>query len=131
MKEKIKILKIIHLAICCSVVVAYIFFGKFSVAQFSTEISSISNVPFLLVPIIAVFASNFMFTRQVNEIDSRLSMEEKLPVYQSASIIRWAILEGAIFLILFMFPTILIFGVFLILYLISLHPSENKVYNTL
>ena len=40
---------------------------------------------------------------------------------------RWAILEGGAFLILFMKPDLLIFGIVLILYLVVLRPTEQKI----
>ena len=70
-----------------------------------------------------------MFKSQLKQVESQANLEEKLPVYQTASIIRWAILEGAAFLILFIKPDLLIFGILLILYLVYLRPTEEKIIN--
>jgi hypothetical protein len=58
-----------------------------------------------------------------------LKLEDKLPVYQTASIIRWAILEGVAFIILILKPDFLIFGILVIIYLIFLRPTEEKITN--
>jgi hypothetical protein len=60
------------------------------------------------------------------DIDKKLKTEEKIPYYQTASIIRLAILEGAAFLILFLKPDFLLFGILIILYIIFLRPTEQQ-----
>ena len=47
--------------------------------------------------------------------------------YQTASIVRWAILEGGAFLILFLKPELAIFGLLLILYLFLVKPTKEKI----
>lgn len=44
---------------------------------------------------------------------------------------RWAILEGAAFLILFLKPDFVLFGLLIIIYLIFLRPTEERVNNDL
>ena len=127
MTQKIKTLKLIHLAICAGMILAYIFAGQFSIEQLKGQEIDSDDLVYLAIPIAAFFLSNFMFKSQLRQVDSRASLEEKLPVYQTASIIRWAILEGAAFLILFMKPDLLIFGILLILYLVYLRPTEEKI----
>jgi hypothetical protein len=127
MTEKIKTLKVIHLAICAGVILAYIFAGQFTIEQLKGQEIDTDDLVYLIVPIAAFFLSNFMFKSQLNQVEPKSTLEEKLPVYQTASIIRWAILEGGAFLILFMKPDLLIFGIILILYLISLRPTEEKI----
>lgn len=127
MTEKIKTLKLIHLAICAGMILAYIFAGQFTIEQLKGQEIDSDNLVYLALPIAAFFLSNFMFKSQLKQVDSQASLEEKLPIYQSASIIRWAILEGAAFLILFLKPDLLIFGILLILYLVYLRPTEEKI----
>ena len=131
MTQKIKTLKLIHLAICAGMILAYIFAGQFSIEQLKGQEIDSDDLVYLAIPIAAFFLSNFMFKSQLRQVDSRASLEEKLPVYQTASIIRWAILEGAAFLILFMKPDLLIFGILLILYLVYLRPTEEKIVSDL
>ena len=127
MTEKIKILKIIHLAICAGMILAYIFAGQFTIEQLKGQQIDSDDLVYLAIPFAAFFLSNFMFKSQLKQVDSKSTLEEKLPIYQTASIIRWAILEVGAFLILFMKPDLLIFGIILILYLVFLRPSEEKI----
>ena len=129
MTQKNKTLKLIHLAICAGMILAYIFVGQFSMEQLKGQEIGSDDLVYLAIPIVAFFLSNFMFKSQLKQVDSRASLEDKLPVYQTASIIRWAILEGGAFLILFMKPDLLIFGILLILYLVYMRPTEEKIVN--
>ena len=127
MKEKIKVLQIIHLAICAGVSITY-----FMIEQPSAEHLKIPNIDsssavYLIIPIVALIVSNFIFKTQLKQVDPELKPEENLPVYQTASIIRWAILEGAAFVILFLKPDFLLMGILLIVYLISLRPTEERI----
>ena len=131
MTEKIKTLKLIHLAICAGMILAYIFAGQFTIEQLKGQEIDSDDLAYIVIPIAAFLLSNFMFKSQLKQVDSRAGTEEKLPIYQTASIIRWAILEGAAFLILFMKPDLLIFGILLILYLIYLRPTEEKIVSDL
>jgi len=47
--------------------------------------------------------------------------------YQTASIIRWTILEGAAFLMLLIYSEFLLFGILLIIYLALLIHTEAKI----
>ncbi len=53
---------------------------------------------------LAFFLSNLLFKNLIGKIDSKLTLEEKIVPYQSASIVRWVILEGSAFMILFLKP---------------------------
>ena len=127
MTKKIKTLQTIHLAICAGMVAAYLFAGNLSVDTLTIPVIDSGSVIFLAVPVAAFILSNFIFKSQLRHADSKLSAEENLPIYQTASIIRWAILEGAAFVILFLKPDFIIFGMLIILYLIYLRPTEDKI----
>ena len=125
--EKLKTIKTIHLAICAGVIIAYFMIGDLSSLE-NLKMPSIdkASVIYLLIPISSIFLSNFLYKSQVNNIDSKLKLEEKIPFYQTASIIRLAVLEGAAFLILFLKPDFLIFGILIIVYIIFLRPTETQ-----
>ncbi len=127
MTEKLKTIKIIHLAICAGVIIAYFIIGDLSSLE-NLKMPSIdkASVIYLLIPISSIFLSNFLYKSQVNNIDSKLKLEEKIPFYQTASIIRLAVLEGAAFLILFLKPDFLIFGILIIVYIIFIRPTETQ-----
>tara|TARA_X000000368_G_C22786680_1_gene603989 strand:+ start:24 stop:437 length:414 start_codon:yes stop_codon:yes gene_type:complete len=127
MTEKLKTIQTIHFAICAGVIIAYFMIGDLSSLE-NLQMPSIdkASVIYLLILISSIFLSNFLYKSQVNNIDSKLKLEEKIPFYQTASIIRLAVLEGAAFLILFLKPDFLIFGILIIVYVIFLRPTETQ-----
>jgi hypothetical protein len=134
----LKTISIIHLALLAGQVmfgiVAFIQIGKIQI-----DIKN-NNDPFLfLVPLLAVggfIASNLMFKQQLNSSIKKDSLNGKLMGYQTALIIRCALLEGPS---LFGIVTYLITGncLFLIisgllmLYFISIRPTRVKIENDL
>ena len=96
MQEKLKTLKIIHLAICAGTILAYIVLGQITSLD-ALKLPTIDNdsIVYLLIPFAAFSVSNLLFKMQLKKVNPKASVEENLPVYQTASIIRWAILEGA------------------------------------
>lgn len=133
MKENVRILQIIHLAITLGTVLAYVFAGKIDekILNFDTKILSGDSILFLLIPVVAIILSNFLYKSALGKIESNQNENEKLMVLKSASIIRWAVLEGAAFAILFLKPQFIIFGLIIIIYLIFVRPTENSVKNDL
>ena len=127
MTQKIKTLQIIHLAICLGVSLAYVFAGDIFTKEFKLPNIDASSILYVVVPIIGIGLSNFLFKSQLKKIDSKKKLEENLPLYQSASIIRWAILEAAAIFVLFSNPDFVLIGVILIVYLISLRPTEDRI----
>lgn len=128
MKEKIKTLKFIHLALCLGVIFTYVFVNDIdSFSQVLNPTLDSDSAVYIVIPILAVLIGNFLFKKQLAAIDSKLSMEEKLPLYQSASMVRWALLEGAAFIILFTEPKLMVLGILVLAYLISLMPTETRI----
>ena len=131
MKEKIKTIQIIHLAVCAGVSLAYFFIAEPSAQSLKIPTIDSTSVVYLIIPVLAIVMGNFIFKSQLKQANPQLTPEENLPVYQTASIIRWAILEGAAFVILFVKPDFLLIGILLIIYLASLRPTEEKITNDL
>lgn len=128
MKEKINTIKILHLALCVGLILIYYILGEFnSLEKLLNPQLDATNYLYLLIPVAAYLLSNVLFSMQLKKIDSGLSLEEKYPFYQTASLIRWAVLEGAAFIIVFLQKDLVIFGVLLILYLIFLRPTEYRM----
>ena len=128
MAEKTKLLQIIHLALCASVIVAYAILGGMTLEKLKQFPSlDASSLPFLAIPVLAVVLSNVMFKTRLKQIDPKLKLEEKFPHYQVASLLRWAILESAAFIILMLKPDFIVLGLLLIIYLITLRPTEDKM----
>jgi hypothetical protein len=131
MNEKIKVLQIIHLAICAGTVIAYLFIGQLSIESLKIEFIDSSDLIYFAIPILAFFVSNFLFQSQLKHVDVKLKPEENLPIYQTASIIRWAILEASALVILFLKQDLLILGILIIVYLVFLRPTEDRVNSAL
>ncbi|MGW9685709.1 MFS transporter [Flagellimonas sp. 2504JD1-5] len=128
MKEKLKTIKTIHIGFCLGIALAYFILGDLYTLDF-IKIQTIdsSTLVYLLIPISAIFLGNVLYKQQLKNVDRGLNMEDKIGTYQTASLIRWALLEGAAFLILFLKKELLLIGVFLILYMIFLKPSEEGI----
>lgn len=127
MKEKIKTLQIIHLAICAGVIIVYLLLGRFSIDKLKIDAIDSSEIIYAAIPVLAFVLSNFLFKSQLKQIDPKAGLNDKLPVYQTASIIRWAILEGAAFMLLFLKPDFMILGILIIAYLVFLRPTEDRI----
>ncbi|MDC8006074.1 MFS transporter [Aureisphaera galaxeae] len=128
MEEKIKPIKIIHIALCVGAAFAYYFFGDLQTLDF-LKIPKVdaSSVPFLLMPLAAVLLGNLLYKQQLKNSDPTMSLEEKFPVYQSASIVRWALLDGAAFFLLFVKREFILVGLLLIFYMAFLKPSVESM----
>lgn len=127
MSEKIKTIKLIHLAICAGTLLAYLFIGQLSMENLKFPKVESSNIIFLAIPVFAIVVSNLLFKSQLKKIDTKLKLENQLPFYQTASLIRWAILEAAAFSILVLYPDFIIFGILIIVYMVMLRPTEEKI----
>lgn len=132
MKEKIKTLQIIHLAITAGIVIVYfVILDKDAISNLKVPNLDSSSIVFVLIPILAILLSNFLFKSMIGKIDPKLNIEDKIGTYQTASIIRWAILEFAAFFVLFFKQEFFAFGLIVILYLLILRPTEEKFKNDL
>ncbi|PKG51737.1 MFS transporter [Olleya sp. 1-3] len=128
MKEQLKVFRIIHLALVAGLVVAYFVLGNLSdFSQLKSPTLNNDNMIYLAIPIAAFIISNLLFKMLVSKIDNALSLKEKIVPYQSASIVRYAIIEGAAFLILILKPELIVFGLLLIVYLALLMPTEQRI----
>lgn len=122
----------IHFAIITGLIIAYfIILDKGAITNFKTPKIDTDSIVFVLLPILAILLSNFMFKNMIGKIDSKSNIEDKISVYQTASIIRWAILEFAAFFLLFSKQEFFAFGLIIILYLLILRPTEDKLKNDL
>jgi hypothetical protein len=126
MNEKFRTLKIIHLAICAGTAIAYLTIGKLSMDAFKINIGS-SEMVYAAIPVLAIVLGNMLFKLQLKKADPTLKPEDNLGIYQTASLVRWAILEGSAFLILFTKPDLLVLGILIILYQAYFIPPEEKM----
>ena len=131
MNEKIKTLQIIHLAICAGTIIAYYIIGDLSLETLHVPVIDTASIIYLAIPILAIVLSSILFKTQLKQIDPKLKLEDKMPIYQAASIMRWAVLEGAAFLILILKPDFILFGILILVYLIFLRPTTERIDNDL
>ena len=131
MKQNIKTLQIIHLALCAGVTVAYVILNKLNALTDIFNISEITSedYPFIAIPVIAFLASNFLYKFILKKADKNISEALNFNTFQTASIVRWAILEGAAFVILFIKPELIIFGILILFYMFLLRPTEDRFKN--
>ena len=125
--EKIRTLKIIHLAILGGVIFIYVLLGDISMEILHIPPLDTLSMTFFAMPFFAFALGNLLFHQQLKKADRKLSPNDNFGVYQTGSIIRWAILELAAFVILLLAPEHLIFGIFTILILAFLRPTETRV----
>lgn len=128
MQQKLKTLRVIHLALCAGLIMAYIIIGQITSLD-ALKLPEMDNdsIIYLLIPFMAFSVSNVLFKMQLKKANPKASLEENLPVYQTASIMRWAILEGAAFILLILKKEFILFGILLIVYLITIHPTEDRI----
>ncbi|MGD1840017.1 MAG: hypothetical protein ACFB0B_03850 [Thermonemataceae bacterium] len=128
MKEKIKVIKIIHLALVSGVTLIYVVLGNLHTFNFLRILKTESSAfTYLLVAVAAILLGNFLYKQQLKNTKDNLTLEEKVVPYQTALLTRWVILEGAAFIILFIEKEWLIIGLFLIVYMAFLRPSEERM----
>ena len=129
MEQKIKTLKFIHLSLVAGVTLFYFLMGDFK-NIFNLQIDN-SDLPYSFIPAIAYVFGNILFRNTLKKIDRENSTDEKLAMYQTASIMRWAVIEGACFAIVVLKPKLLLFGVILLIYMILLAPRKNQILQAL
>ena len=133
-KSYIRTITIIHLAL----IMGLILFSGVSYSIIETNFLSFdfgSDVFVMLVPSLAVggaFASNFIYNKKIGELTSLESLKDKVMGYQTACIIRYALLEGPALLgiVTYMQTGNLFFLIIagaLIVYFITLRPTKEKI----
>jgi hypothetical protein len=128
-EQQIKTIQIIHIALTLGVTLAYFFLSdlnSFNDLFILPEIDK-NSIYIGIIPIVAYISSNIMFKSMLSKIDKKLKIEANFGAYQTASIVRWAILEGAAFFIITNKPEFILFGAMLIVYLALLRPSERTI----
>lgn len=133
-KSFIQRITIIYLAL----IIGQLLFAGVSYSIVETNFLSFdfgSDVFVMLVPALAVggaFASNFIYNKKIDELTSLESLNNKLIGYQTACIIRYALLEGPALLgiVTYMQTGNLFFLIIagaLIVYFITLRPTKEKI----
>lgn len=131
----IRTLSIIHIAISLGTIILGIFFYSQYVGDVKIDFSNSKELYFYLVPglaLIGVLGGNYMFQKKITELSNIKSLKEKLTEYQTASIIKYASLEGPAILGIFAFQEegnlyYLFISIILIIILLAQKPSKVKI----
>lgn len=103
MPERIKSTRIIYFALLGGMVL----FGLMSIIPTKEFSYEIGNITFVLVAglmlIGAILIGNVIYRKKIAEIVPHMGVEDKFKLFQTASLIRWASLEGATLLSLVFF----------------------------
>jgi hypothetical protein len=133
MKEQLKTIQLIHLALILGVVFAYYFLSDLSSFNdlFTLPDINSSTIYIAITPMIAFVSGNLVFKSMLSKIDKKIKVEDNFGAYQTASVVRWVILKGTAFFIITTNTDFILFGVVLIIYLALLRPSESTIQNDL
>lgn len=109
--------------------------GGQTIAGYPSE----SDIFIYIVPILAMvgyFGGEFMFNRLLTSINDKNTLKQQLIGYLQASIFRFAFLEGASLMSIIAYKLnntylYLVIAIVLILYLLKLRPTRNKIISDL
>lgn len=124
MKEKFTILRTIYFALLAGIILAFIFGHEVNLKTIG-EISENQYI-YLLIPIVGIIGSQLLFEFNIKKLKSNNENEYKVGEYQTASLIRWAVLEGAVFFSIFDDEAPQINAVIIIAYFILIRPTFDK-----
>lgn len=127
-----KTLSFIHISLVIGLLAVtgvILFQGKGFNANMSGDDLFIYITP--IISIIGYFGGQFFFNRSISKINREQSLKEKLTVYTSATILKYAFIEGPAILCLVAYyisgnALHLTIAFCLILYLIAQRPSKQK-----
>jgi DMSO reductase anchor subunit len=116
------------MALVTGVTMAYIVIGQINSLEFF-NISKLNNTSLLVVlgVVMVALISNLIYNQVLMQISKTATNQEQFAKYQTANIIRLAVLEGTALLILFLQNDVLFMGLLLIVYMILLRPTENRM----
>lgn len=129
----LKTLSIIHTALLV-VLIAFGIFTYFQNGSFTPRMNR-QDLFIYIVPVVAAagyFLSQFLFRKQLQTIQREEELPAKLSKYQSASLIKYALLEGPGFLALIAYylsgnALYLVIAIALIAYLFVQRPTADKI----
>ena len=124
MKEKFTILRTIYFALLAGIILTF-FFGHEVNLEKIREISE-NQYAYVLIPIAGIIGSQLFFEFNMKKLKLKKENENEAADYQTSSLIRWAILEGAAFISIFNEEAPQINVVIIIAYFILIRPTFDK-----
>ncbi len=104
--------------------------------EYNTALQDIFIIIGIFFPMILIFISLKIFNQRIANIDKSKSLFEKLTEYRTASIIRWAMVEGCVFINLVFFIAAgnqynLLVGILILGYFGFNAPTKSKIASSL
>ncbi len=130
----LKIMSFLHLGIAATpIILGILFYTQSQGAQMNFDTSG--DMFMAIVPVVAIgsiFLGDLIFKKMLGSLPKGSSLRDKLAKFQTASIIKFALLEGAALFAIVIFSntqnlTYLIIGAFLIFYLLLQRPTKDKI----
>lgn len=133
MKDDVKGLSIMHIALCLGVLfiilILHFFMNPIRLEGFNKKLGAIGMMALIIASASLLF-SNFIFKRQIAQIGSEVTSENIREV-RAAYILKWALLEGAILINVLMYfllehhPILIVVALLLLLLLYASKPKIN------
>ncbi len=135
-KNFLKTLTIIHYALVAGPLLIGVIFYLNTELNTNDTVDDIFIYIFPLIALVGVFSGNFIFKKLLSNIKKSESLQHKLTGYQTASLVKFALLEGPAFLNIVWFSLTgnllyLTIGMVLVLFLFMQRPTKIKVENDL
>ena len=124
MKKQFTTLSTIYFALLAGIILAFFFGHEVNLEKISAI--SENQYAYLLIPIAGIVGSQLFFEFNMKKLRSKKENENKSAEYQTASLIRWAVLEGAAFISIFNEEAPQINVVIIIAYFILIRPTFDK-----
>nr|WP_321414298.1 hypothetical protein [uncultured Allomuricauda sp.] len=134
----IRVMSFLHMGIAATpVLLGVLFFYNSEDAKFS--ISGTDDLFLAIVPVVAlscIFLGDYIFRKILRSTPNHSGLRNKLNKFQTASILKYVLLEGASLFSMVIFSNTqnlvyLILGIVLILYLFLQRPTRQKIENSL
>jgi hypothetical protein len=131
-KNFLKTLTIIHYALVSGPLLTGIIFYLNTELNTNGTVDDIFVYIFPLIALGGIFAGNFIFKKLLSNIKKNENLQHKLAGYQTASLVKFALLEGPAFLNIIWFSQTgnllyLTIGMVLVLFLFMQRPTKIKV----
>lgn len=128
----------LHMGISATpIILGFLFYFNAQEPKFST--SGSDDMFLAIVPLVAlasIFLGDFIFKKILGSIPEASGLRDKLNKFQTASILKYVLLEGASLFSIVIFSNTqnlvyLTIGIILILYLFIQRPTKQKIENNL
>ncbi|MDF0708064.1 MAG: hypothetical protein VX772_06955 [Bacteroidota bacterium] len=134
----LKTISFLHIGISATPVVLGALF-YFRASKMELTLTDTDDMFLAIVPMVAlagIFLGDFIFKKMTGSLPKDMDLRTKLNRFQSASILKYALLEGAALFCIVIFAntanlTYLIIAVSLIFYLFFQKPTKQKIENVL